>query len=380
MTETPLRILHVVGRMTRGGVETWLMHMLRRMDRGRFRMDFLVSSPEEADYDSEIRALGGRPLVCGDRHLPWRFAKRFREILETRGPYDIVHSHVQHFNGLALWLAARAGVRGRIAHSHNTSDGRPNGWARGLYRAAMERWISASATDLLACSRDAAAALFGENWPADPRCRVLYYGIDSAPLAAQVDRAEARAEFGIPAGAMVVGHVGRFAEQKNHARLVEMASALAGARSPVWFLLVGDGPLRENVRRKVREQGLENRFVFAGVRSDVGRLMVGVMDVFVFPSLHEGLPLAGLEAQAAGLPCLISDRVSRETSITPATTRFLPLESSPREWARAALALGEGPRIPREEALRALKAAGFDCRDTVGSLGSLYEHIAASRD
>lgn len=377
MNPAPLRILHVIGRMSRGGVETWLMHMLRRLNRRRFRMDFLVATAEPAEYDDELRELGGRLLVCGGRHLPWRFARGFRQVLSSQGPYDIVHSHVHHFSGLVLGLAKRAGVRGRIAHSHNTADCRPDGWRRSLYRAAMERWIASSATDLLACSQDAAAALFGRNWPADPRCRVLSYGIDPAPLAAPADRQAARSELGIPDGAIVVGHVGRFAEQKNHAWLVEMASELAAASPPVWFLLVGDGPLRGGIQQEVRRRGLESRFRFAGVRSDVGRLMKGAMDVFVFPSLHEGLGLAGLEAQAAGLPCLFSDRVPREISILPAAVEFLSLEIPPREWARAALARARAARTPAKTALEALRTAGFDCRDTVIELASLYERIAA---
>ncbi|MGD0041301.1 MAG: glycosyltransferase, partial [Isosphaeraceae bacterium] len=215
---TPIRILHVVGGMNRGGIETWLMHVLRHIDREMYRMDFLVHTARPCAYDTEIWDLGSRIIPCLHPSRPWWYARNFFRALHAFGPYDIVHSHVHHFSGLVLRLAHRAGVLMRIAHSHNDAspvDGRAR-LPRRLYLRLMERWIAHHATLGLAASPEAAASLYGPHWADDPNRRVLYCGIDLAPFRSLLDGAAVRREFGIPDGAYVVGHVGRFFPQKNH--------------------------------------------------------------------------------------------------------------------------------------------------------------------
>ena len=175
-----IRVLHIVGGMGRGGVETWLLHVLRHIDRERFQMDFLVHTAEPCPYDNEIRALGSQILPCLRPQRPWSYARNFRRILAAYGPYQIVHSHVHHYSGYTLRLAQRAGTPIRIAHSHNDvclQDASP-GLLRWIYLVTAKRWIRRFGTMRLAASEKAAEALFGSRWQRSSICRLLYYGID----------------------------------------------------------------------------------------------------------------------------------------------------------------------------------------------------------
>jgi glycosyltransferase involved in cell wall biosynthesis len=372
----PLRVLQVLGRLNRGGAETWLLHVLRHLDRGRVRMDFLVHDAAPGDYDAEAQALGAEILVCPHARWPWAYARQFRRLLREHGPYDVVHSHVHHFSGYVLRLARRQGVPVRLAHSHldTAGDDARASWSRRAYLALMRRWLRAHATGGLAASRVAAAALFGAGWADDPRWRLLYCGIDLAPFWQPVDTAAVRAELGLPAGAFVLGHAGRFTEQKNHRFLIEVAAETVRREPRTWLLLVGDGPLRPAVERQVKDAGLIDRVVFAGVRPDVPRLL-GAADVFVMPSMYEGLPLVGLEAQAAALPCVLSDAITPEVVCLPRLVRRLSLSESPAAWAEAALQCGrDRAAVTRAEALGSLQQSPFDVRASAWALEEVYEH------
>ena len=366
-----IKILHVVGTMNPGGVETWLMHVLRHIDRQKFQLDFCTLSGKPGTYDPEIEALGSKVIPCRlGRNLP-SFARRFRRILRE-GRYDVVHSHVHHFSGAILRWAHAERVHIRIAHSHNTSDGKPSSWSRRIYRMWMVSWIQRYITDGLACSKDAAAALFGDGWGSDRRFRVLHYGINLRPFEAPFNRSEVRRELGIPADAPVVGHVGRFNPQKNHPFLLQVAAAVIKVWPEVHFLLVGDGPLRPEIEAQARQLGLSERVHFAGIRRDVPRLMLSCMDAFVFPSLWEGLPITLIEVQAAGLPCLVSDTITREVAVLPERLQYLPLSAGAGEWATRALhALDSGPGRG-DIALKTVAQSDFCIERSLSTLLEIY--------
>lgn len=378
--QRPIRVLHLLKAMDRAGVETWLMNILRTIDRTQFQMDFAVETAQPAPYDDEARALGSRVMPCADPHQPWRYARAFRRILREHGPYDIVHSHGRHYNGFVLWLAQREGVPLRIAHSHNDTYARQayRIGLRPLYLAATKRWIGRYRTVGLACSEDAAVDLFGSRWASDAACRVLYCGIDLDPFSGPVNRAEVRAEFDIPEDALVIGNVGRFTPQKNHAFLLEVAAQVATRQPNLRVLLVGVGALRAEVEEQATRLGIADRVIYAGSRTDVPRLLRGAMDVFLFPSLFEGLGLAFVEAQAAGLPCVISDVVPREADVVAPVIRRLPLAAPASAWAEAVLAAHSARRTVRpEEALAIMKRSPFDVQVSRQQLEHLYMGLVA---
>jgi glycosyltransferase involved in cell wall biosynthesis len=369
-----IRILHVVGGMGRGGIETWLMHILRHADRERFQMDFLVHTAQPCPYDEEVRALGGNIIPCLHPARPWSYAQNFRHALATHGKYDIVHSHVQHYNGYVLRLARRAGVPVRIAHSH--VDVMPEDVAPSLLRRAYlatgKRWICFHATIGLACSGVAADALFGKAWRSDARLSLLYYGIDPEPFRADAN-GSVKAELGLPPDTFVIGHVGRFDEQKNHRFLLEIIHDIAKAEPRSRLLLIGVGSLQPAIKRRAAELGLASRVIFAGLRSDVPRVLRGAVDAFVMPSFYEGLGIAALEAQAAGVPSFLADTIPPEADVVPQLVKRLSLSQPAGAWATALLAARREPRpVSPAEALAAVERSPFNICKGVAELQQVY--------
>ncbi|SRR6266404_2332990 len=325
-----MRILHVLGGLNRGGVETWLVQTLRHIDRTKYQFDFLVHTDQPCPLDAEVRSLGANILPCLSPSDPVGYARNFWRILREMGPYDCVHSHVHRFSGYVLTLARLAGVPVRIAHSHladHETDNRP------FYQLVMTVLLKMGATAGLGVSEEATRSLFGEKWRIDSRWRVSHLGIDLEPFLSAVDSRQVRAEFGIPERAFVVGHVGRFCPQKNHSFLLDVAKHICGANPEAILVLLGDGPLRKTLEAKARGLGITRNVRFMGVRNDVVRLMKGLMDAFLLPSLYEGFPVVLMEAQAAGLRCFIANTISEETDIFPELITRLSLADSARVWA-----------------------------------------------
>jgi glycosyltransferase involved in cell wall biosynthesis len=378
-----MRVLHVLGKLDRAGVETWLMHVLRSSGH-RFQMDFATHASGPGEYDQEVRSLGARIFPAPYDRKPFRFAHALQRILQTHGPYDIVHSHSEWFSGWVLRVAHLCGVPVRVAHSHcdaSRLEARA-GLGRRLKRGLSRQWIDRHATLGLAASREAASTFFGAGWETDRRWHVLHCGIDLSLFEADCpDRDTTRAELGIRAGAFVVGHVGRFYEQKNHDFLIDIASEAARQEPSFHLLLVGDGPLRPAIEAKVGRLGLNDRVTFAGSRADVPRLMLGAMDALVLPSLFEGLPLVGIEAQACGLTVLLSDIISPEVDIVPGLVRRLSLATPASAWANTLLLNGECPAsCDRRAALRVVQRSTFNIQHGIEALERAYvESLAGAR-
>jgi len=218
----------------------------------------------------------------------------------------------------------------------------------------MKRWITLHSTIKVAISKLAAASLFGENWRQDGNLRIVRYGFDFSAFAAPAERKAVRAEFGIPDDAVVLGHVGRFHELKNHRLLIEAFRHCVAAEPACRLLLVGNGPLRPEIENIVATHNLQKHVIFAGNRRDVARVMAGGMDIFVFPSLWEGLGIVVLEAEAAGLPCILSNAIPEEADVIPQLIRRLSPQESPDNWAQAILQ-ARGRRLPSSHVLPAIE-------------------------
>jgi glycosyltransferase involved in cell wall biosynthesis len=379
MVKRPIRILHIVGAMVRAGTETWLMHILRQIDRQQFQMDFLVFTNEPCPYDDEIRALGSRIIPCTVKpSQPWSFARDFKQILQDYGPYDIVHSHVHHFSGLVLRSAKQAGIAIRIAHSHNDTSpvDKQASILRHLYISLSEIWIKRHATLGLAASKDAAKNLFSSSWQQDSRWQILCCGIDLSAFSTlqEINGDTLRRELDIPSDALVFGHVGRFENQKNHCFLIEVAAQVIQQEPKAYFLLIGDGPLRSDIEATVVNLSLESRIMFAGLRSDVPQLMMGVMDAFVFPSLYEGLGLALVEAQAAGLPSILSDVIPREADIVQPLIKRVSLTKKADYWAMQIIAHYQAAStVAKSDALTLINQSPLNIETSLKQLTAIYQ-------
>jgi glycosyltransferase involved in cell wall biosynthesis len=370
-----VRVLHVLGSLERGGVETWLLDLIRRLDRSRWQFDFCTLGPNRGRYAPQAWAAGSRVLSCPLSRTG--FLVRLYRLLRAGG-YSIVHSHVHCFSGIVLAAAKMAGVPVCAAHSHNTHDARADTPLRILYRAGARGLLGRVANLRLACSGDAAAALYGRRCGEDPRVRIVRYGLNGI-LENSNETPGLRRQLGLlNPGTQVVGHVGRFERQKNHRFVLQVALAVKARRPGVRWLLIGDGELRPAIEQQARRLGLDSEVVFAGRREDVCDLMSGAMDAFIFPSLHEGLPLALLEAQAAGLRSVVSTQVTPEAAVVRDAVDFLPLAASPDAWAAHVLAALDRGRLRRDQAAAELKAGGFAIDRSLESLLAAYASALAA--
>lgn len=371
--ERPIRVAQVVHGLVVGGIETWLVNVLKTIDRNRFQVDFITSRPEACYYDDTVRALGANLIHCPSPRKPWIYGPALRKILKD-GQYDAVHAHVDHYGGFIMRVARNAGVKVRIAHSHSDTSrkqSQANLW-RQFYLKSTKRWIRTSATQGLAVSDLAGRSLF-PTWGNDQRWNTLYCGIDTEAFHQTVNRDAIRKKFGLPEDAIVLGHLGGFREPKNHVFLVEIAKAMRSIDSRAHLLLVGDGPLREDIQQLVDQANLQQHVTFAGLVDDATEVLRGAMDVFVFPSLWEGLPLAVVESQAAGMPSVISDVISSEVTLIPSLVNRLALTDSAQHWAETAITAAKAPpSLPSDEALRQIESSRFNLANAVRTLEALY--------
>jgi len=367
----PIQVVQIVSRMDRGGAESWLMNVWRRIDRARFAFTFCTMNGEPGVFDAEIRSLGGRVVPCTLDAARRPFAEGLTTVLQDVR-CDVVHCHLLFFAGRVLPLANRAGVATRIAHSHTTQDGRPNGLLRRAYRWRMRRTIRSHATHGIGCSAAAADYLFTADWRGRPGYSVIPCGIDPAAFRETVDQTELRETLDIPADATVVGHVGSFRPPKNHSFLLRVVAAMIRKAPRIHLVLVGDGPLRPEMEKLANELAIGRNTHFVGVRGDVPVLMKNLFELFLFPSLYEGLPLGLVEAQCAGLPSLTSNAVTEEVVVVDGLVQRMPLALGPELWADRALEILDGQRAEPVVAMRAIEAGPFNIESSVTSLSELY--------
>ncbi len=322
-----LRILHCVNNMHRAGLETMIMNYYRSIDRSRIQFDFLTHRPFRSDYDDEIEAMGGK-VYYAPRLNPQNYPAYFsfmKKFYQEHPEYKIVHSHIDAMSYLPLLAAKKSGVPIRIAHSHSTQIDKD-------YKYPLKQWYRSRmgkvATDFVACGKEAGKFLFQKD------------DVLVIPNAVQADgflfdnatRDAMRKELGLE-DKFVVGHVGRFTYAKNHGFLIEIFSEVLKLQPNAVLLLVGTGELEEKIKAKVEEKGLTKAVRFLGVRSDVTAVNQAI-DVFVMPSFFEGVPVVGVEAQFADLPCFFSTAVTREVAFSD-KCRFMDLNCSAKQWAEA---------------------------------------------
>lgn len=323
---TPIRVAHVMGKMHGGGVEAVVMNYYRHIDRDRIQFDFLVDSDSTLIPCEEIESLGGHVFeVPQYQHL--HDYMKYLEGLFAEKKWPIVHSHVNVLSVFSLCAAARAGVPVRIAHSHSTSG--KGEYAKNALKRILRTQANRYPTHRMACSNYAGEWLFGKHAKFD----ILYNAIELNAFSfdARV-RAQVRTDLGLADDSLVIGHVGRFMPQKNHAFLLDVFSDVVTCKPNAVLILVGCGELRASIESRAVECGLADRIRFLGQRDDVKRLYQA-FDVFVLPSLYEGLCLVGVEAQRAGLPCLLADTITHEVDVT-GNVKFLPLKDTD-VWADA---------------------------------------------
>jgi glycosyltransferase involved in cell wall biosynthesis len=354
--------------MNRGGAETMIMNIYRKIDRSKVQFDFVVHTEEKCDFNDEIILLGGLiyhiPRYNGKNHFHYK--KSWNEFFKKHNQYKVIHGHVRSTASIYLKIAKKHGLT-TIAHSHSTSSG--DGLSA-LVKNLLQYPIRNIADYLFACSRSAGEWLFGKEACKKDNFFVVKNAIDAKKFAFnQATREKIRGELQV-SNKFVVGHVGRFNSSKNHEFLVDIFESICSVNKNAILMLIGSGEMRISVEKKVSQLGLINKVIFTGTRTDIPDLLQA-MDVFVFPSLYEGLGIAVVEAQASGLPCVISDKIPQEAFIT-SLINVMSLNVSSKEWAREILNYSTNKR---KNTYNQIASGGYDIPETATFLCDFYCRI-----
>ena len=309
----PIIVAQIMGKWLGGGVESVIMNYYRHIDRNKIQFDFICDEDSTNIPYEEIEKLGGKVILCPPYQKLPKYLK-FLENLFREKQYRIVHSNISTMSVFPLYAAKKAGVPVRIAHSHSTSN--PREWKKNLLKNALRPFSKKYATDYFACSELAGRYLFSDKTFNNGEVKIIRNAIDVEKFKFDPKiRKELRKELDIKDDDFVIGHLGRFVEQKNHRFLIDIFAEVKKEKANAKLVLAGQGPLMDEIKEKVKSLGLENDVFFLGQRSDSNKLY-SMFDVFCLPSLYEGLPVVGVEAQANGVPCIFSNNVSKETNIS----------------------------------------------------------------
>ncbi|WP_423408382.1 glycosyltransferase family 1 protein [Heyndrickxia sp. MSNUG] len=332
------KVLHVTGGMNRGGAETMIMNIYRNIDHDKVQFDFIsITNSNKCDFDEDIQKLGGGIYYLKPFNpiFPWKFINNLVRIIKNNGPYQAIHAHTLFNIGWVVKAAKIAGIEIRIAHAHSTRDTLKDSRTRRLYQDLMKSLILRNSTSLVACGLEAGQYLFGENFSKKgiviPNAVNLedYLSISTS----EIDSLKNDLDIGNET--LIIGQVGNLKEVKNHHFSLLIARELADLEIDFKIFFVGDGELKEKLASEVKEKGLSQYVEFLGMRSDIPKLL-NVFDLFIMPSLYEGLPLALIEAQAAGRSCIVSKQITKEADLGIGIVKFLDL-NDPEQWVREIL-------------------------------------------
>jgi glycosyltransferase EpsF len=363
----PIRILHVVGAMNIAGTETMLMNIYRNLDRAKVQFDF-ISYQQNAHYDDEIKRMGGRIIRLSNTHS----VKEIYEAIKKYGPYHAVHSHTLFHCGIANLAAKLAKVNVRIAHAHTTMD-ICDSLIRKLYIKAMRYIINTFSTKLLACSNQAGKYLFGEKGLNKPFF-TYFPNLIEYPKFLQEPKIHVlkfKDEKGLQ-NSLVIGHIGRFIETKNQMFLLDIIKNMLKKADNVKLVLVGDGDLRLQIEEAAKCKGLDDNIIFIGLRNDIPTIL-HVMDIFVFPSIYEGLGLVLLEAQASGLPCVVSEAIQPEADLDINLFSRLSLADGAEVWANKILELAGKKEKDAKKIINGFEANGYSLSQGISKLLNIYQ-------
>lgn len=366
----PVRVLNLFTIMNRGGAETMVMNYYRKIDRTKVQFDFMVHRQERGAYDDEIETLGGRiyrmspiaPTTLG------KYRRELREFFQRHSEYRILHAHMSELGYFVFKEARKSGIPVRICHAHNApvflSETIKEKIKR-IPREILARLIRKESTDFFTCSQIAGEWLFGRK--NNDKMIFMRNAVDAFAFRYNKKMAE---DIKLKMGwrdKIVIGHVGRFNPQKNHTFLIDIFKTYHIDHPNSILVLVGSGYLESIIRKKVQENQLEDSVQFLGNRSDMVDLYQ-TFDLFLFPSLYEGLPVSLVEAQAAGVPCVVSDRISAQTQIIDS---YYPvsLDASLQKWGKIIEKALEGGK---KDTYSLIKENGFDVTENASWLCDFY--------
>lgn len=367
MNTTPIRVLQVLGGLEAGGAESFVMNLYRAIDKKKVQFDFVKHIEHKGVFEDEITQMGGKiyrcPQYTGKNHFA--YCKWWESFFKEHPEYHMIHGHVRSTASIYLKIAKKHGLV-TIAHSHSTSNG---SGISAIVKDMLRLPIRHTADYLFACSDKAGKWLYGEKATEQPNYRMIPNGVDLRRFAfCEEKRQQMRQDLGIAEDTFVLGHIGRFTVPKNHQFLVELFAEYHEENPNSKLLLVGDGELFETVQQQCTQLGIRDAVIMAGSKTNTEDYYQA-MDVFVFPSLWEGLPVSVVEAQANGLPCLLSDVITHDVDLTD-QVKYLALANK-KVWLCEVANLQRKPRIAATTENMA-KLQPFDATVVAKQLQSFY--------
>ena len=361
-----IRVLQMIGSLNVGGSQTMIMNIYRNIDRTKMQFDFVLDHPAETYFAEDVKSMGAKiytmPMFNGANAAEVK--REWDNFFYMHPEYKVLHSHVRSYASLYLPIAKKHGVK-TIIHSHSTSNG---SGPMAMAKNALQFPLKKQADILMACSTEAGRWLYGDKAMKSERYVFMPNGVDIERFSfSEEKRRSTREKLGL-GDKLVIGHVGRFMADKNHSFLLEVFAKLKTKRPDAVLLLVGEGALQRDCAMRAVELGVAEDVIMTGNRNDIPELL-SAMDVFAFPSLREGLPATVIEAQAAGLPCIISDCITPDVDISPLVKR-LPVDSADA-WCEAILNVSG-----RMDVSQHIMDAGFDVRASAKQLSHLYKKLA----
>lgn len=370
-----IRVLQVFTVMNRGGAESMIMNYYRNINRNIIQFDFLVHRSEKAAFDDEIKKLGGEIFILPkiNPFFPNDYYKSLRSFFEKNKNYSIVHSHLNTFSYFPLKVAEEFNIPYRIAHAHTATEGVKvddltsfSGIKESLKKITkfyLKRKIEKHTTHYFSCGKKAGNWLFGFS----NMFNIMNNAIDAKKFVFNEEKAnEVKQQLSIE-GKLVLGHIGNFSTPKNHIYLLKIFKQVLLKNNESVLVLVGDGLLKEKIEKEAKQLSVYDKIIFLGVRSDISDLCQA-FDVFVFPSLYEGLPVTLIEAQAAGLKIIASDSITKEVHITNDIS-FLSIKSNPEIWASK---IEDIMKYKRDNNFQKIVNSGYDIRSSVLAMEEFY--------
>lgn len=364
--QEPIRVLQIIGIVCGGGVESVIMNYYRNINRTKVQFDFVIDGYKKSLLDDEIISLGGKiyNVEPYNRNI-FKYIYQIYKIVR-QNDYKIVHSNMNTLAIFSLFAAWLAGAKVRILHNHSTAT--KNEKLRSIIKYILRPFTPIFANKYLACSKLAGEWMYGKKKMKKGKVKVLNNAINVDDFAYNQElRKVLRQKLNIKKNILVIGHVGRFMYQKNHDFLIDIFREIHRQEKNSILLLIGDGPLRQSIEKKVKVYGLQDSVKFLGLRKDV-RDLYNIMDVFVLPSWYEGLPVVSIEAQANGLSCFVSDKVSKECKVS-SSIRFIKLNKNANFWCKEIL----NSNLNRnKKAKEELIEHNFEIKNEANKLEKLY--------
>ncbi|MEP9406903.1 glycosyltransferase family 1 protein [Peribacillus frigoritolerans] len=365
MSTKPIKVLQIIPSTGYGGISSMLMNLYRNIDKNKVQFDFAAFN--RGQLHDEICANGGRVFYFDyiKKQGPIAYIKKIRQLIKDNGPYSAVHVHSGFKSGFGLLASRLQGIPIRVCHIHTSNT--EQSWQKPLL-PILKKISLVNSTKLIACGQEAGYFMYGKK---DFEILTNAINVNSFTYTNPIDIDKIKMDFKIQKGCMVIGHVGRFVQVKNHNFMINIAEKLKKMDINFKMVFIGDGPLKMDVQHLIERKGLSENIILAGVRSDIPEVM-GVFDVFLFPSLFEGLPVSLLEAQASGLPCIVSTGVPKESDVGAGLVKFLEIDNGVDNWVNQIIYEVSKGRGDKKSAGSKLLENGYDIQDNIQRLMEIY--------